>query len=99
MMTGAITIILGTGTNGRRIPGSMRRMNPGWIVITRIITIPTVMTAVRNMRILKIRLITLLMRTTAMMTAAGTMTAGTPAGIRATAGTPVTMTGDLTGKM
>ena len=57
------------------------------------------MTAVRTMRILRIPRITPLMMTAATMTIAGMMTAGTPVGIPATAGTLVMMTGDPTGKM
>ena len=53
-----ITIIMGTGTNGRMIPGAMHRMNPGWKVITRVTMIPTAMTAVRNMIIFRIPLTT-----------------------------------------
>lgn len=94
-----ITIIMGTGTNGRMIPGAMHRMNPGWKVITRVTMIPTAMTAVRNMRILRIPPITLLMRTAVIMTATGMMTAGIPVGIPMTAGIPAMMTGDPIGKM
>ena len=75
------------------------RTNPGWTVTMRVTTIPTAMTAVRTMRILRIPRITPLMMTAATMTIAGMMTAGTPVGIPATAGTLVMMTGDPTGKM
>lgn len=93
-----ITIIMGTGTNGRMIPGAMHRMNPGWKVITRVTMIPTAMTAVRNMIIFRILLTTVPMMT-AVMTVTGTMTAGIPDGIPMTVGTQDTMTGALTGKM
>lgn len=94
-----ITIIMGTGTNGRMIPGAMHRMNPRWKAITRVTMIPTAMTAMRNMRILRIRPITLLMSTAMIITIAGMMTAGIPDGIPMTVGTQDTMTGALTGKM
>lgn len=93
-----ITIIMGTGTNGRMIPGAMHRMNPGWKAITRVTMIPTAMTAVRNMIIFRILLTTVPMMT-AVMTVTGTMTAGIPDGIPMTVGTQDTMTGALTGKM
>ena len=93
-----ITIIMGTGTNERMIPGAMDRMNPGWKVITRVTMIPTAMTAVRNMIIFRI-LLTTVPRMTAVMTVTGTMTAGIPDGIPMTVGTQDTMTGALTGKM
>ena len=57
------------------------------------------MTAMRNMRILRIRPITLLMSTAMIITIAGMMTAGIPDGIPMTVGTQDTMTGALTGKM
>lgn len=93
-----ITIIMGTGTNGRMIPGAMHRMNPGWKAITRVTMIPTAMTAVRNMIIFRILLTTVPMMT-AVMTATGMMTAGIPVGIPMTAGIPAMMTGDPIGKM
>lgn len=93
-----ITIIMGTGTNGRMIPVAMHRMNPGWKAITRVTMIPTAMTAVRNMIIFRILLTTVPMMT-AVMTVTGTMTAGIPDGIPMTVGTQDTMTGALTGKM
>ena len=89
---------MGTGTNGRMIPGAMHRMNPRWKAITRVTMIPTAMTALCNMIIFMILLTTVPMMT-ADMTVILMMTAGIPDVIPMTVGTQDTMTGALTGKM